>query len=140
MKKVISISICILMILCFCSCGNSDPGTTEPTELYAGSQFLGKWYNAYVESKTPVFDIKADGTLIYNGNIKATWTENNNRIIINVDTNATNSQFTGYFVIAGDGFSAEATDENMHYIDEGKGVLQLEVMVSDDMCINCIKK
>ena len=139
MKKFISISICILMLFNFCSCGASDTDTTT-TEPYADSQFLGKWYNAYVESKTPVFEIKADGTLIYNGNINGTWTENNNQITINVDVNSGNNQFTGYFVIAGDGFSARATEENMHYIDEGKGVLQLEVMVGEDMCINCVKK
>jgi hypothetical protein len=58
--------------------------------------------------------------------------------IINVDKKET--VMTGYFVISGEGFVARATEENMHYLDESKGELQLEIMLTEKTCVDCVKK
>ena len=49
-------------------------------------------------------------------------------------------EMKGYFVISGDGFVARATPENQHYLDDGKGELQLEIMLTENTCIDCVKK
>ncbi|MBR2876764.1 MAG: hypothetical protein IKC01_06480 [Clostridia bacterium] len=87
-----------------------------------------------------VIELKADGSAIYQGTHKGTWKDNTDNISINVKIDGKDTAMTGYFVISGEGFVARATDENMHYLDEGKGELQLEIMLTDKTCVDCVKR
>ena len=154
MKKII-ISILILSLLTLCSCGNETSATTTtaqttagtiiPTtkpvaDKYADSKYLGKWYNAYSSSDVADFEFLSDGTAIYNGTTECTWEESGEEILINVSIDGEAMKMNGYFIIACDGFVCRATPENQHYLDSGEGVLQLEIMLTENTCIDCIQK
>lgn len=149
MKKFILITSFILIAFCLCGCSNDKtdkPVTTTATttekapDKYADSKFLGKWYNAYSDEDTPSFTLKADGTAVYKGKTKGKWTENGEEITIKVKIDGKRQEMKGYFVISGDGFVARATPENQHYLDDGEGELQLEIMLTENTCIDCVKK
>ena len=149
MKKIILICTLLLALVCLCACGkattNNSSTTAEPsTEAvslkYESSQFLGKWYNAYAVADVADFELKADGTALYKGNTKGTWVDNGDDITINITIDGEQRAMTGYFVISGDGFVARATPTNQHYLTEGKGELQLEIMLTESTCIDCVKK
>lgn len=148
MKKFV-LSICaIILVFTLYGCGGIDEAvsttataTTAPaTEKYADSKFVGEWYNAFATDDVADFTLKADGTALYKGNTKGTWVENGEEISIDIEIDGEKRQVKAYFVISGDGFVARATPQNQHYLDEGKGELQLEFMLTDTTCIDCIKK
>ncbi len=138
------------MLLCLCACtGTTEPETTETTaptthkatEKYEDSKFVGKWYNTFSTSKTPDFKLLANGKAVYKGETEGKWkevTEDEIEITLKIDGEARKMQ--GYFIIAGDGFSCRATPENQHYLDDGEGELQLEIMLTENTCIDCVKK
>lgn len=150
MKKIISILLvlCVMILLCSCQANNQNTetttnATTESTtkeEIYKDSQYLGKWYNADTTEEMLVYEFLADGTAIYEGTHKGTWIENDNDITIKVKKDKKEVTMTGYFVISGDGFVARANEENQHYLDDGEGELQLEIMLTENTCVDCIKK
>lgn len=144
MKKLILIAILILTISCFfgCSVNKLEETTTSAptTEKYQNSKFLGKWYNTYSKDSVADFELKADGSAVYKGKTKGTWTEQGEEIVIKMKIDGESREMKGYFVISGDGFVARATPENQHYLDDGKGELQLEIMLTENTCIDCIKK
>lgn len=150
MKKIILVLTLILTLVCLCSCGNSGenitPSTTttssteSATQKYENSKFLGKWYNAYSVSEVADFELLADGTAIHSGETKGTWSENGEEIVIDMTIDGEARKMKGYFIIAGDGFSCRATPENQHYIDDGEGELQLEIMLTETTCIDCVQK
>lgn len=116
------------------------PSTEKTTEKYENSKFLGKWYNAYSTADVADFQLNADGTALYKGKTKGTWEELNEEILVRLTIDGEAREIKGYFVISGDGFVARATPENQHYLDENKGQLQLEFMLTENTCIDCIKK
>ena len=129
------------MIFCFFGCSAPSTDTSViTTSKYENSQFVGKWYNTFSNNDTPDFEIKSDGTVIYKGDTNGTWDEKNDELIISLILDGKPTTMNGYFVISGDGFVARATEENMHYIDEGKGELQLEIILTEKTCVDCIKK
>ncbi len=150
MKKIILIAILILTISCLFGCegGKSEETTTttaattteKAPEKYEDSKFVGKWYNAYSDEKAPSFELKADGTAIYKGETKGKWTDEGEAITISMKIDGEKRKMSGYFIIAGDGFSCRATPENQHYLDDGEGELQLEIMLTENTCIDCVKK
>lgn len=153
MKKIILITTLILTILflfgCSDSIGKDSPTTSAPAtekatekiaEKYADSKFIGKWYNAYSSDDVADFVLKADGTAVYKGKTKGKWTENGEEIVIKMKIDGKSREMKAYFIIAGDGFSCRATPENQHYLDDGEGELQLEIMLTKDTCIDCVKK
>jgi hypothetical protein len=149
MKKFISIAILILTICCLfgCTSGKTEKTTTttaatteKAPEKYADSKFLGKWYNAYSQDDVADFELKANGTAIYKGETEGQWTENGEEIVIEMNIDGETREMNGYFVISGDSFVARATPENQHYLDDNKGELQLEIMLTENTCIDCIKK
>jgi RNA polymerase sigma factor (sigma-70 family) len=71
---------------------------------------------------------------------KAPWEELNEEILVKLTIDGEAKEIKGYFVISGVGFVARATPENQHYLDEGKGELQLEFMLTENTCIDCVKK
>jgi hypothetical protein len=141
MKKLFLTFMVLIMIFCFfgCSAPSTDTGVST-TSKYENSQFVGKWYNTFSDSDTPDFEIKSDGTVIYKGDTNGTWDEKNDELIISLILDGKPTTMNGYFVISGDGFVARATDENRHYLDEGKGELQLEIMLTEKTCVDCVKK
>ena len=144
--KYFSLLMVSALLLCFCACGNTQGDTTNPSEsvsvsqIYDGSEYLGKWYNADTAEETLVMELKADGSAIYQGTHKGVWEETTDGISIKVNVDKKETVMTGYFVISGEGFVARATDENLHYLDEGKGELQLEIMLTEKTCVDCVKK
>lgn len=144
--KYFSLLMLSALLLCFCACGNTQEDTTNLSEsvsvsqIYDGSEYLGKWYNADTPEETLVMELKADGSAIYQGTHKGVWEETTDGISIKVNVDKKETVMTGYFVISGEGFVARATDENMHYLDEGKGELQLEIMLTEKTCVDCVKK
>ncbi len=149
MKKIMCLILTWSTIITFCACTQKDVETqnttTEKTtattteEIYKDSKYLGKWYNADTTEEMLVYEFLADGTAIYEGNHKGTWVENDDDITIKVKKDKEEITMTGYFVISGDGFVARANDKNQHYLDEGKGELQLEIMLTENTCVDCIK-
>lgn len=153
MKKIISIMLVLSAVLALCACDKKKPedstATTEKTTVettaakYKDSKFLGKWYNADAAEEILVCELLADGTAIFEGSQKGTWVDNGDDITITVKKNKKDkkeSTMTGYFVIAGDGFVARANEQNQHFLDEGKGELQLEIMLTENTCVDCVKK
>lgn len=150
MKKfIIPILIITLItsVVLFAGCGNTtEAETTTTTEAttekapgkYANSEYLGSWYNADSD-ETLVCKLNDDGTAIFKDDKKATWEETQTGITITTTVDGKKVTMEGYFVIAGDGYVARATEANMHYLDEG-GVMQLEIMLTETTCVDCIKK
>ena len=149
MKKLI---IALIFILTVCSlfvgCDNNSQEGTKTTTTnattqktpgkYAQSKFLGTWHNADA-NKGFICTLNDDGTAVFKDDKNATWEETPNGIKITTAVDGTKKSLEGYFVIAGDGYVARATEANMHYLDEG-GVLQLEIMLTENTCVDCIKK
>lgn len=151
MKKLISIIALILIITCLfgCSDGKAEETTTTTTtstttekanDKYADSKFTGKWYNTFSKEDVADFELKANGSAIYKGKTKGKWSEDGEEIVIKMKIDGESRKMKGYFVIAGDGFVARATPENQHYLDDGEGELQLEIMLTENTCIDCVKK
>ena len=149
MEKFILLALLILTIPCLWGCtGAKTEKTTTTTatttekspEKYADSKFLGKWYNAYTKEDVADFELKANGSAVYKGETKGKWIDKGEDIIIEMKIDGEFREMKGYFIIAGDGFSCRATPENQHYIDDGEGELQLEIMLTENTCIDCIKK
>ena len=152
MKKIISIMLVLLAVISLCACGQKNPTeenetkkpektTEETTEaIYKDSKYLGKWYNADTTEETLVYEFLADGSAVYEGTHKGTWVDNGDDITIMVKKGKKEVTMTGYFVISGDGFVARATPENQHYLDDGEGELQLEIMLTENTCVDCVKK
>lgn len=149
MKKIIvSILIFILLIsvALFAGCDNKNeevatttPETTEKAPgKYADSEYLGAWYNADADEAL-ICTLNEDGTAIFKNDKKAVWEETEAGIKLTATVDGTQTTMEGYFVIAGDGYVARATDANMHYLNEG-GTLQLEIMLTETTCVDCIKK
>ncbi len=148
--KIIIISILITMLVhsmfLFSGCGNKTDAQTTTTETttekapgkYADSEYLGSWYNADSE-KTFICKLRDDGTAVFKDDKKAKWEETEEGITITAKVDGKKATMEGYFVIAGDGYVARATDANMHYLDEG-GTLQLEIMLTQNTCVDCVKK
>ena len=136
--KIIKIFSVLMTILMLCSCTANS--TSEDTGKYAKSKYTGVWYNADSADEKLVYELKADGTAIYEGTHKGVWEETDNGISITITKDKKEVKMTGYFVIAGDGFVARATEQNQHYLDEGKGELQLEIMLTKNTCVDCVKK
>ena len=147
MKKIILVSILIFSILCFWGCSgkankesNTTPSTTQkPAGKYANSKYIGSWYNADSANDELVCILNDDGTATFKADAKATWEETPTGITITTTVDGTQTTMEGYFVITGDGYVARATEANMHYLDEG-GTLQLEIMLTENTCVDCIKK
>lgn len=136
--KIIKIFSVLMAILMLCSCTANS--TSDDTGKYANSKYTGVWYNADSADEKLVYELKADGTAIYEGTHKGVWEETDNGISITITKDKKEVKMTGYFVIAGDGFVARATEQNQHYLDEGKGELQLEFMLTKNTCVDCVKK
>lgn len=137
----------ILSVILFAGCNgsNADAETTSAPETtqkapgkYSESKYLGSWYNADAD-KSLICTLNDDGTAIFKDDKKATWEETETGIAITATIDKTKTTMEGYFVIAGEGYVARATDANMHYLDEG-GSLQLEIMLTDTTCVDCVKK
>lgn len=148
MKKFISILLILVAVLTLCACGQKDTETdttTQRTEntteaIYKDSKYLGKWYNADAAEEILIYEFLADGTAIYEGAHNGTWVDNGDDITITVKKDKKDITMTGYFVIAGDGFVARANEQNQHYLDDGEGELQLEIMLTENTCVDCVKK
>jgi hypothetical protein len=152
MKKIvipILIFALVFSIFLFTGCGKSTDSSTETkatTEAttakapgkYADSEYLGNWYNAEA-NETFICKLNDDGTAIFKDDKKASWEETAGGLTITTTVEGESKTLNGYFVIAGDGFVARATEANMHYLDEG-GELQLEIMLTENTCVDCIKK
>ena len=137
----------ITSVLLFTGCGNTTEAetstTTEATTekapgKYADSEYLGTWYNADAED-TLICKLNDDGTATFKDDTSATWEEVQNGITISATLDGESTTMNRYFVIAGDGYVARATEANMHFLDEG-GVMQLEIMLTENTCVDCIKK
>lgn len=137
MFRTISLILAITMIFSCACCGKTTP---QKDAKYKDSKYVGKWYNADSPEETLVYELKDDGTATYEGKHKGTWEETDNGISIVITKDKKEVKMTGYFIIAGKGFVARVTPENQHYLDEGKGELQLEFMLTEKTCVDCIKK
>ena len=149
MKKIIILAVLILSFICLFGCadGKTEETTTttsatteKANDKYADSKFTGKWYNTFSKEDVADFELKANGSAIYKGKTKGKWIENGEEIVIKMKIDGESREMKGYFVIAGDGFVARATPENQHYLDDGEGELQLEIMLTENTCIDCVKK
>ena len=148
MNKVISVILAFSLlatVALFTGCSSKqDAETTAPVTTekapgkYADSEYLGSWYNADADEAF-VCTLNDDGTAVFKNDKKATWTEVDGGITITATVDGAETTMEGYFVIAGDGYVARATDANMHYLSEG-GTLQLEIMLTETTCVDCIKK
>ena len=147
MKKTIIILVSILIVtLLFTSCNNKDANNTTTTITttqkapgkYEASEFKGTWNNADGDNGF-ICTLNDDGTAIFKSDKKATWEETATGITINTRIDGETKSLEGYFVIVGDGYVARATETNMHYLDEG-GVKQLEIMLTENTCVDCVKK
>lgn len=148
-KKVVIPILIVLLTLSlslFVGCENTSEAettTTVPTTekapgKYADSEYLGSWYNADAKDIL-ICTLNDDGTATFKGDEKATWTETETGITITSSVDGKKTTKEGYFVIAGEGYVARATDANMHYLDEG-GIIQLEIMLTENTCVDCVKK
>ena len=148
MKKAFA-SILIITLLITAAfltgCGNTaeaDTTAPETTEKapgkYADSEYLGSWYNADADEAF-ICTLNDDGTAVFKNDKNATWEEVAGGITITATVDGAATTMEGYFVIAGEGFVARATDANMHYLSEG-GTLQLEIMLTETTCVDCIQK
>ncbi len=150
MKKVVltfSIFTLLISVFLFTSCNSSkDAQTTTDTASttqqvpgkYADSEYIGTWYNADAE-EVLICTLKYDGTAIFKDDNNATWEETQAGITVTATVDGKETTMEGYFVIAGDGYVARATEANMHYLDEG-GTMQLEIMLTENTCVDCVKK
>ena len=148
MKKRTPLLIVLLIasIFLFNGCNNGSdvqattvaPTTQKAPGKYADSKYLGSWYNADA-NEAFVCTLKDDGTATFKEDKNATWAETATGITITSTVNGVKATMEGYFVIAGDGYVARATEANMHYLDEG-GTLQLEIMLTENTCVDCVKK
>lgn len=148
-KTVIPILMVILAIsvFLFAGCDNNTKAEATTTETvtektpgkYAASEYLGSWYNADTTEKTLICKLNDDGSAVFKDDKNATWEETQTGITITAKVNGEKVTMEGYFVITGDGYVARATDANMHYLDEG-GILQLEIMLTENTCVDCVKK
>lgn len=150
MKRVI-IPLLLAFVLAtfflFSGCGNTAEKettaavtTTEKVPgKYADSEYLGAWYNADSPEKTLICKLNDDGTAKFKNDKKAKWTETDSGITITAKVDGKKTTMEGYFVIVGDGYAARKTEENMHYLDEG-GEVQLEIMLTETTCVDCVKK
>ena len=143
LKKSISIALFVVMAITLCSCSlsqnsnNGDSVDTNATE----SKFVGTWLNADTVERKVEFEIKDDGKVIYQEKTEGTWEENGkDHITIKLTIDGEERTMDSYFVIVGDGFVARANDENQHYLDDGEGVLELEIMLTESTCVDCIKE
>lgn len=148
MKKFIVCFILALSLLSLCACGNNvndntastaTPTTEKEHGKYADSKYLGSWYNADSPEDELICTLNDDGSATFKNDDNALWEESQTGITITTTIEGISVNLEGYFVIAGDGFVARATEANMHYLDEG-GVLQLEIMLTENTCVDCIKK
>ena len=114
------------------------PTTQKAPGKYADSEYLGSWYNADADQAL-ICTLNDDGTAIFKDDKKATWEENATGITITATVDGEKVNMEGYFVISGEGYVARATDANMHYLDED-GTLQLEIMLTENTCVDCVKK
>ncbi len=149
MKKIITplfVITLLLFVVLFVGCSNETdvqtttaPATTEKAPgKYAESEYLGSWYNADADQAL-ICTLNDDGTAIFKNDKKATWTETASGIAITANVDGTSTTMEGYFVIAGEGYVARATNTNMHYLNDG-GTLQLEIMLTENTCVDCVKK
>ncbi len=150
MKKVIVTLLIVtltIFLFLFAGCGNNTkvnttttaPTTEKVTGKYADSEYLGSWYNADTSDETLICTLNDDGSATFKKDKKATWEETTTGIKITTKADGKKVTLEGYFVIAGEGYAARATDNNMHYLDEG-GTLQLEIMLTKNTCVDCVKK
>ena len=147
-KRLILVLAFILIssLLIFSGCGNktesetvTSPSSTQKAPgKYAESKYLGSWYNADANENF-VCTLNDDGTAVFKEDKKATWAETATGITIATTVDGTKATMEGYFVIAGEGYVARATEANMHYLDEG-GTLQLEIMLTENTCVDCVRK
>lgn len=136
----------IALFLIFSGCNSESeaeattvaPTTQKAPGKYAESKYLGSWYNADADNNF-ICTLNDDGTAIFKEDKKAIWEETATGITITSTANGAKATMEGYFVIAGDGYIARATEANMHYLDEG-GTLQLEIMLTENTCVDCVKK
>lgn len=151
MKRTVLICLSCLILIMFASCsqnnttnGETEPENTESTaaaDIYADSEFTGVWYNADSTEEKVEFELNADGTATFRGESTGTWEPNDvDGITVKVTVDGKETTMNGYFVIAGDGFVARYNEENQHYIDDGEGEKQLEVMITENTCVDCIKQ
>ena len=148
MKKRTTLLIVLLiaLLLIFSGCNNESevqatnvaPTTQKAPGKYADSKYLGSWYNADADNNF-ICTLNDDGTAVFKEDKNATWAETTTGITITSTVNGAKATMDGYFVIAGDGYVARATEANMHYLDEG-GTLQLEIMLTENTCVDCVKK
>ena len=146
MKKIVISILIVMLVVLFAGCGNNTETETTTTETttkktpakYADSEYLGTWYNADVDDAF-VCKLKDDGSAKFKNDKNAKWEETETGITITTKVDGKEVTMEGYFVIAGDGFVARATEANMHYLDEG-GTLQLEIMLTENTCVDCVKK
>ncbi len=141
-KRIIALMLTfgVLLALCSCSLTNNDNGTTDIAQA-PENKFVGTWLNADTADRKVEFEIKDDGTLIYQEKTEGTWEENGkDHITIKLTVDGEERIMDSYFVIVGDGFVARANEENQHYLDDGEGVLELEIMLTENTCIDCIKE
>lgn len=149
MKKLFTVILLItitLSVFMFAGCGDkTEAETTVATTTekapgkYAESEYLGTWYNADSPKKTLICKLNDDGTATFRNDKKAKWEETSTGIKITAKVDGKKTTMDGYFVIAGDGYVARRTENNMHYLDEG-GELQLEIMLTENTCVDCVKK
>ena len=154
MKKFSFCILCVLFIFTLGSCSGKNDGKTEGkatnsnisesstvSEKYADSEFAGVWYNADSAEEKVEFELNADGTATFRGESTGTWEPNDvDGITVKVTVDGKETTMNGYFVIAGEGFVARYNEENQHYIDDGEGEKQLEVMITENTCVDCIKQ
>ena len=148
MKKRTTLLIVLLiaLLLIFSGCNNESevqattvaPTTQKAPGKYADSKYLGSWYNADADNNF-ICTLNDDGTAVFKDDKNATWAETTTGITITSTVNGAKATMDGYFVIAGDGYVARATEANMHYLDEG-GTLQLVIMLTENTCFDCVKK
>ncbi len=148
MKKLAFALMIVFICVCLSSCTDNKkadtPTTTSETTTqkapgkYAESKYLGTWCNASNRDEL-VCELKDDGTASFRGDTSATWEETPAGVVITSTVDGKKTTMEGYFVIVGEGYVARATETNMHYLDEG-GVMQFEIMLTENTCVDCVKK
>ena len=149
MKKLIITFLLIVLVIFValfsgCNGNKTEAETTTPETTqklpgkYAESKYIGAWYNADADNSL-ICTLNDDGSAVFKDDKNATWEENESGIIITAIVDKKETKMEGYFVIAGEGYVARATDANMHYLNEG-GTLQLEIMLTESTCVDCIRK